>query len=417
MVVVGRDGSHSQIATWLGCPAPPRCPAGTRRCRRAKSPLCKWFPPTTERFCWKRTCESRPCGEPKSAGSRVTDRVPKAGEQWPADTGWSTTSSTTSRPQGSDYVFGVDGANIEDLYDAAYFRADITAVLAKHEFSAATMADGYSRAGSGLGRGGGHLRRREPESGCRGWGSRWPAGCRCWRWSVSRRPRWTGAAAFRTPAAATARSTPRRCSLRCRCYCGRVSTPDDIADRVARAVAAARAGGPAVLLLPKDVQQSHRSTCRADDRCRRAVGRVPVIRSRSLRALRRCAADRSRSSPASRWPATTRATNWSELRARAAMPGWRRCPTPRTSADRPGRSASLGVTGVMGHPGVADAIAQRRGVSAGRHPAVGDRPRWPRRGAARGPDPVDRVGRAVSAVHPRPHRRSARVAGRADTRR
>ena len=45
----------------------------------------------------------------------------------------------------SHYIFGVDGANIEDLYDAAHFRSDITAVLAKHEFSAATMADGYSR--------------------------------------------------------------------------------------------------------------------------------------------------------------------------------------------------------------------------------------------------------------------------------
>src|SRR6185503_3718117 len=41
---------------------------------------------------------------------------------------------------GSDYIFGVDGANIEDLYDAAYFSSDITAVLAKHEFSAITMA-------------------------------------------------------------------------------------------------------------------------------------------------------------------------------------------------------------------------------------------------------------------------------------
>ncbi len=52
---------------------------------------------------------------------------------------------------GVEYIFGVDGANIEDLYDAAYFRSDITAVLAKHEFSAATMADGYSRSGAGLG--------------------------------------------------------------------------------------------------------------------------------------------------------------------------------------------------------------------------------------------------------------------------
>src|ERR1700743_1588818 len=51
----------------------------------------------------------------------------------------------------SDYIFGVDGANIEDLYDAAHFCSDITAVLAKHEFSAATMADGYSRSGAGLG--------------------------------------------------------------------------------------------------------------------------------------------------------------------------------------------------------------------------------------------------------------------------
>ncbi|MGZ5392118.1 MAG: thiamine pyrophosphate-binding protein, partial [Mycobacterium sp.] len=52
---------------------------------------------------------------------------------------------------GVGYIFGVDGANIEDLYDAAFYRADITAVLAKHEFSAATMADGYSRSGAGLG--------------------------------------------------------------------------------------------------------------------------------------------------------------------------------------------------------------------------------------------------------------------------
>src|ERR1700752_1026600 len=52
---------------------------------------------------------------------------------------------------GVDHIFGVDGANIEDLYDAAHFRSDITAVLAKHEFSAAAMADGYSRSGAGLG--------------------------------------------------------------------------------------------------------------------------------------------------------------------------------------------------------------------------------------------------------------------------
>ncbi len=53
--------------------------------------------------------------------------------------------------RGIRHVFGVDGANIEDLYDAAYSRPDVTAVVAKHEFSAAAMADAYSRAGGGIG--------------------------------------------------------------------------------------------------------------------------------------------------------------------------------------------------------------------------------------------------------------------------
>ena len=52
---------------------------------------------------------------------------------------------------GVRHIFGVDGANIEDLYDAAHFQDDLTAILAKHEFSAATMADGYRRAGAPLG--------------------------------------------------------------------------------------------------------------------------------------------------------------------------------------------------------------------------------------------------------------------------
>src|SRR6476620_3291421 len=52
---------------------------------------------------------------------------------------------------GVRFIFGVDGANIEPRHGAAHFREDITAVLAKHEFSAATMADGYSRATARLG--------------------------------------------------------------------------------------------------------------------------------------------------------------------------------------------------------------------------------------------------------------------------
>jgi acetolactate synthase I/II/III large subunit len=52
---------------------------------------------------------------------------------------------------GIHQIFGVDGANNEFLYDATYFRADMTVVLAKHELSAATMGGRYSRGGSRLG--------------------------------------------------------------------------------------------------------------------------------------------------------------------------------------------------------------------------------------------------------------------------
>ena len=41
---------------------------------------------------------------------------------WQDNTGWSTTSSSVSRQSAVDHIFGVDGANIEDLYDAAHFR-------------------------------------------------------------------------------------------------------------------------------------------------------------------------------------------------------------------------------------------------------------------------------------------------------
>ncbi len=105
---------------------------------------------------------------------------------------------------GVEYIFGVDGANIEDLYDAAYFRPDITAVLAKHEFSAATMADGYSRSGAGLGvvaatSGGGALN-LVPGLG-ESFASRIPV------LALVGQPATTmdGRAAFRTPADATAR--------------------------------------------------------------------------------------------------------------------------------------------------------------------------------------------------------------------
>ena len=80
------------------------------------------------------TCDSGHTENQKATGRRVTDVI-----------------VDYISALGVKHIFGVGGANIEDLYDAAFFNDDLSAVLAKHEFSAATMADGYSRAGNGLG--------------------------------------------------------------------------------------------------------------------------------------------------------------------------------------------------------------------------------------------------------------------------
>lgn len=42
-------------------------------------------------------------------------------------------------------VFGVHGANIEDVFDAAVRHPLLTPVVAKHEFGAGAMADGHAR--------------------------------------------------------------------------------------------------------------------------------------------------------------------------------------------------------------------------------------------------------------------------------
>ncbi|EFV12430.2 thiamine pyrophosphate-binding protein [Segniliparus rugosus] len=48
---------------------------------------------------------------------------------------------------GVRHVFGAGGEHVDDLYDAVQSRAGMTAVVAKHEFSAAAMADCYARVG------------------------------------------------------------------------------------------------------------------------------------------------------------------------------------------------------------------------------------------------------------------------------
>jgi acetolactate synthase-1/2/3 large subunit len=259
----------------------------------------------------------------------------------------------------SDYIFGVDGANIEDLYDAAHFSSDITAVLAKHEFSAATMADGYSRSGAGLGvvaatSGGGALN-LIPGLG-ESLASRVPV------LALVGQPATTmdGRGSFQDTSGRNGSLNAEALFSAVSVFCRRVVTPSDIVSALPSAIAAARTGGPAVLLLPKDIQQAkvgvngyggndrhgferpgaHIGDPHAIVRAlRRATGPITIIAGEQV------ARDGARS-------------ELEELRAllRAQVA----CvPDAKDVAGTPGSgsSSALGVTGVMGHPGVADAVA------------------------------------------------------------
>jgi acetolactate synthase I/II/III large subunit len=260
---------------------------------------------------------------------------------------------------GIDHIFGVDGANIEDLYDAAHFHPEITAVLAKHEFSAATMADGYSRSGAGLGvvaatSGGGALNL------VAGLGealaSRVPVLA-----LVGQAPTpMDGLGSFQDTSGRNGSLDAEAVFSAVSLSCERVLNPADIVTALPRAIAAARTGGPSVLLLPKDIQQGYIEIpeMRAKRNghlggelrpignphaiatvLRNANGPVTIIVGEQV------ARDNARVELEA-----LRAV----LRARVAT-----VPDAKDAGGTPGfgSSSALGVTGVMGHPGVAEAAA------------------------------------------------------------
>ncbi|MGC2652771.1 MAG: thiamine pyrophosphate-binding protein [Mycobacterium sp.] len=260
---------------------------------------------------------------------------------------------------GIEYLFGVDGANIEDLYDAAHFHSDINAVLAKHEFSAATMADGYSRGGAGLGvvmatSGGGALNL------IAGLGeslaSRVPV------LALVGQPATTmdGRGSFQDTSGRNGSLNAEALFSAVSVFCRRVLMPADILTALPDAIAAACRGGPAVLLLPKDIQQKFVTVNgyigNADTQIPASVPRIgdlhPIVRALrgangpvTIIAGEQVARDEAR-----RELEELRAL----LRARVAC-----VPDAKDVAGTPGfgSSSALGVTGVMGHPGVAEAVA------------------------------------------------------------
>ena len=261
--------------------------------------------------------------------------------------------------RGIRHVFGVDGANIEDLYDAAHSCGEITAVLAKHEFSAAAMADAYSRTGAGIGivaatSGGGALN-TIPGLG-ESLASRVPV------LALIGQPPTTldGRGAFQDTSGANGALDGKALFSAVSVSCRQVLTPADIVTALPRALSAAtRIGGPAVLLLPKDVQQGlvdavaddasegKRSTVGEEERrvgdpdpvvqlLRRADGRVVIIAGDQV------ARDDARAELEQlRAVLQARVTTVPEAKDVVAVP-----------------SLALGVTGVMGHPAVSAAVAE-----------------------------------------------------------
>lgn len=255
--------------------------------------------------------------------------------------------------RGVDFVFGVDGANIEDLYDALFLRDDITGVLAKHEFSAAAMADGLARASSSLGvvaatSGGGSLNLVAGLG--ESYASRVPLLA-----LVGQPPTaMDGRGSFQDTSGLGGSLDAVAVFSAVSVYCGRLLDPADIVTMLPEAIAAARRGGPAVLLLPKDMQQSMIDVATAADvvahpwvedlapivdALRSTLGPVTIIAGEQV------ARDDARA----------------ELEAlRTALRAWvATVPDAKDTSGSPGLGASsaLGVTGVMGHPGVADAVS------------------------------------------------------------
>lgn len=255
---------------------------------------------------------------------------------------------------GVEYFFGVDGANIEDLFDAAFLADDVTAILAKHEFSAATMADGYSRAVSRIGvvaatSGGGSLNlvaglgeslaSRVPVLALVGQAPTGMDGRGSFQDTSGRSGSLDAVALF---------SAVSVC-------CRRVTEPEDIVPALAEALTAAAGGGPAVLLLPKDVQQAMidvvNPVAAVQDSLLADPGPIAEVLRRALGPVTIIAGEQVARDDARRELEELR----SVLRAWVAT-----VPDGKDVSGSPGlgQSSWLGVTGVMGHPRVVDAISR-----------------------------------------------------------
>lgn len=138
-------------------------------------------------------------------------------------------------------------------------------------------------------------------------------------------------------------------------YCRRVTEPEDIVPALAEALTAAAGGGPAVLLLPKDVQQAMidvvNPVAAVQDSLLADPGPIAEVLRRALGPVTIIAGEQVARDDARRELEELR----SVLRAWVAT-----VPDGKDVSGSPGlgQSSWLGVTGVMGHPRVVDAISR-----------------------------------------------------------
>ncbi|MEV6560619.1 thiamine pyrophosphate-binding protein [Nocardia sp. NPDC051756] len=159
----------------------------------------------------------------------------------------------------TDHVFGVGGANIEDIYDALQrSTARITGIVAKHEFGAATMADGYARTTNRLGvvaatSGGGALNLVAALG--ESFDSRVPVLALIGQPPLALE----GRGAFQDTGGGVGRIDAERLFGSVSRFCVKLKRAEDAAAAVQQAIRAAMGGGPAVLLLPKNIQAQEMS--------------------------------------------------------------------------------------------------------------------------------------------------------------
>jgi acetolactate synthase-1/2/3 large subunit len=169
------------------------------------------------------------------------------------------------RQLGVRHAFGVGGANIEDVYDALHRAGQgLDGILAKHEFSAGTMADGYCRAGEPLGvvlaTSGGGAMNLVPAL-AEAFASRVPVLAIVGQTPMAQ----DGRGGFQDSSGRGGSIDAAALFSQVAVYCRRITSADGYAQHLQDAVQAAcgETPGPAVLLIPKDVQAAPFDATRA----------------------------------------------------------------------------------------------------------------------------------------------------------